>query len=216
MKIPSATDHVIYLDTETPVGLMRLAARACTANEVSGPTRQAANSPTAFDPHCDDTVVALSGAWFLDQSDLPAPSHAWRQDTQHPILRQAQTELTEWFAGQRREFDVALAPQGTPFQQAVWQALLDLSFGTTCSYSDLASAIGKPKSFRAAAQAIGRNPISIFIPCHRVVGRDSSLTGFGGGLPRKQALLQHEGHRYPGHHARVRRIDNSQLALPWQ
>src|SRR3546814_14396370 len=76
---------------------------------------------------------------------------------------------------------VALDPQGTAFQQAVWQALLGLPFGATCSYGDLALSIGRPKSVRAAAQAIGRNPISIFIPCHRVIGRDTSLTGFGGG-----------------------------------
>src|SRR3546814_654555 len=90
-----------------------------------------------------------------------------------------------------------------------------LPFGTTCSYGDLALSIGKPKSVRAAAQAIGRNPISIFIPCHRVVGRDTSLTGFGGGLARKQALLAHEGHRYPGRSARARRIADGQAELPW-
>jgi len=193
MKIPSSTHCVIYLDADTPLGPMRLA--ACESLPGSFP--------------------ALSGAWFLDQWDLPPTSDTWQRDTEHPILRQAQTELAEWFDGQRREFDVPLAAEGTAFQQAVWQALLDLSFGVTCSYSDLARAIGKPKSFRAAAQAIGRNPISIFIPCHRVIGRDTSLTGFGGGLERKQALLKHEGHLYLGHHARVRRVQDGQLDLSW-
>ncbi|MDM9560343.1 MULTISPECIES: methylated-DNA--[protein]-cysteine S-methyltransferase [Bordetella] len=187
MKPPAATEAVAYLDTDTPLGPLRLAA--------------------------SDT--ALRGAWFLDQDDLPAPSPAWRLAPSHAVLCQARAELAEWFAGRRREFEVALEPLGTPFQQAVWQALLALPFGATCSYGELASAIGKPKAVRAAAQAIGRNPISIIIPCHRVIGRDTSLTGFGGGLPRKQALLAHEGHRYLGRHARTRRVDSGQAELPW-
>ncbi|MBV7484504.1 methylated-DNA--[protein]-cysteine S-methyltransferase [Bordetella sp. BOR01] len=187
MKRLAPCEAVVYLDTDTPLGGLRLAA--------------------------SDT--ALRGAWFLDQSDLPPPSPAWRFAPTHPVLSQARDELAQWFAGQRREFDVALDPQGTAFQQAVWQALLGLPFGTTCSYGDLAVSIGKPKSVRAAAQAIGRNPISIFIPCHRVVGRDTSLTGFGGGLARKQALLAHEGHRYPGRDARARRVADGQAELPW-
>lgn len=187
MKRLAADEAVAYLDTDTPLGGMRLAA----------------------------SETALRGAWFLDQWDLPPPSPAWRHSPGHPALRQAQAELAEWFAGQRRAFDVPLDPRGTAFQQAVWRALLALPFGATCSYGDLALSIGKPKAVRAAAQAIGRNPISIFIPCHRVVGRDTSLTGFGGGLPRKQALLAHEGHRYLGRSARTRRIDNGQAELPW-
>jgi len=187
MKHLAADEAVAYLDTDTPLGGMRLAA----------------------------SETALRGAWFLDQWDLPPPSPAWRHSPGHPALRQAQAELAEWFAGQRRAFDVPLDPRGTAFQQAVWRALLALPFGATCSYGDLALSIGKPKAVRAAAQAIGRNPISIFIPCHRVVGRDTSLTGFGGGLPRKQALLAHEGHRYLGRSARTRRIDNGQAELPW-
>jgi len=187
MKRLADHEAVAYLDTDTPLGGLRLAA----------------------------SEVALRGAWFLDQSDLPPPSPAWRRQPDHAVLRQAQAELADWFAGRRRTFDVPLDPQGTPFQQAVWQALLGLPFGTTCSYGDLALSIGKPKAVRAAAQAIGSNPISILIPCHRVVGRDTSLTGFGGGLPRKQALLAHEGHRYLGRSARTRRIDNGQAELPW-
>ncbi|OZI27349.1 cysteine methyltransferase [Bordetella genomosp. 7] len=178
---------VAYLDADTPLGGLRLAA----------------------------SDAALQGAWFLDQWDLPPPSAAWRLAPEHAVLVQARGQLAEWFAGKRREFRVPLDPRGTPFQQAVWQALLALPFGATCSYGELAQAIGKPKAVRAAAQAIGRNPISIFIPCHRVVGRDTSLTGFGGGLARKHALLAHEGHRYPGQNARARRITDGQAELPW-
>lgn len=205
MKPPSATSRVIYLDAETPLGAMRLA----TCERVPSRAEHASGAVS------QDDFPALSGAWFLDQWDLPAPSDSWRENTDHPVLCQAQTQLEQWFAGQRREFDVPLAPQGTSFQQAVWNALLALPFGVTTSYSDLALSIGKPKAVRAAAQAVGRNPISIFIPCHRIIGRDTSLTGFGGGLERKQALLEHEGHRYLGHHPRVRRVDNGQLDLPW-
>ena len=187
MKRLAPDEAVAYLDADTPLGGMRLAA----------------------------SDAALRGAWFLDQWDLPPPSPSWRLAPAHPVLSQARDELAQWFAGQRREFDVALDPQGTVFQQAVWQALLALSFGATCSYGDLALSIGRPKSVRAAAQAIGRNPISIFIPCHRVIGRDTSLTGFGGGLARKQALLAHEGHRYPGRGARARRVADGQAELPW-
>lgn len=194
MTLSPMAHQVVYLDVDTPLGGMRLV--AC-------------EHPTGAGSD------ALSGAWFLDQKDLPARAEAWQQHPEHPVLRQAQTELAEWFAGHRQAFDVALAPQGTPFQETVWKALRALPFGVTCSYSDLAMTIGKPKSVRAAAQAIGRNPIAIFVPCHRVIGRDTSLTGFGGGLERKQALLKHEGHRYLGHHARVRRVDNGQLDLPW-
>src|SRR5690606_21977427 len=102
-----------------------------------------------------------------------------------------------------------------PFQQAVWQALLALPFGATCSDGELASAIGKPKAVRAAAQAIGRNPISTIIPCHRATGRATAPTGFGGRLPRRQARLAHEGHRYLGRHERTRRVDSGQAELPW-
>jgi methylated-DNA-[protein]-cysteine S-methyltransferase len=182
----------VYLDVETPLGAMRLAARAS-----------------------EDGPTGLGGAWFLDQPDLPALSSDWQPRPAHPVLKQAGAELVAWFAGARREFDVAFAPEGTPFQQRVWQQLREIAFGSVCSYSDIALAIGKPRAARAVAQAIGRNPLCIFIPCHRVVGRDTSLTGFAAGLPRKNALLTHEGHRYLGHHARMRRVDNSQLELTW-
>lgn len=177
---------IFYRDVPTPLGDMRLAG----------------------------TAQALCGAWFVDQRSLPE-SAAWRLEETHPVLEQARIELNEWFAGERREFDIALAPVGTQFQQQVWQALSALPFGTTVSYGDLAASIGHPKASQAAGGAIGRNPISIFIPCHRVVGRDTSLTGFGGGLARKQALLVHEGHRYVSRSARARLVCDGQKELPW-
>jgi methylated-DNA-[protein]-cysteine S-methyltransferase len=102
-------------------------------------------------------------------------------------------QLDEYFAGKRRQFELRLVPKGTAFQQAVWQALLAIPYGRTCSYSELASVIGRPKAVRAVGTANGANPISIIVPCHRVIGRDGSLTGYAGGLPRKQQLLELEG-----------------------
>ncbi|HEX6995238.1 MAG TPA: methylated-DNA--[protein]-cysteine S-methyltransferase [Gammaproteobacteria bacterium] len=102
-------------------------------------------------------------------------------------------QLREYFEGVRREFDVPLAPQGTPFQRRVWDALLGVGYGRTATYADVARAIGHPKSVRAVGLANGRNPIPIIIPCHRIIGSDGSLTGYGGGLAIKRALLELEG-----------------------
>lgn len=105
-------------------------------------------------------------------------------------------QLEEYFAGRRRVFDLPLAPQGTPFQQRVWTALQAIPFGASASYSDIAIAINNPNAVRAVGLANGRNPIPIVIPCHRVIGKDRSLTGYGGGLPIKRQLLALEGIPY--------------------
>jgi methylated-DNA-[protein]-cysteine S-methyltransferase len=102
-------------------------------------------------------------------------------------------QLTQYFAGTRQRFDLALAPQGTPFQQRVWQGLLTIPFGETLSYGQLAARLGDGAHARAVGTANGRNPIPIVIPCHRVIGADGSLTGYGGGLERKRQLLALEG-----------------------
>jgi methylated-DNA-[protein]-cysteine S-methyltransferase len=101
--------------------------------------------------------------------------------------------LAEYFAGKRRRFEVPLAPDGTQFQRAVWQAISKVGFGETISYGELARRAGHPGSARAAGAATGRNPIGIIVPCHRVMGSDGSLTGYAGGLARKRALLELEG-----------------------
>lgn len=102
-------------------------------------------------------------------------------------------QLDEYFAGRRRSFDLDLDPAGTPFQLAVWEALRSIPYGTTTTYGEIAARIGRPGAGRAVGGAVGRNPLSIVVPCHRVVGSDGSLTGFGGGLGRKTALLELEG-----------------------
>lgn len=106
-------------------------------------------------------------------------------------------QLDEYFAGRRKRFELSLAPRGTAFQQTVWQALQSIGYGQTSSYADLAAQIGNPKAVRAVGTANGANPIAVIIPCHRVIGRDGSLTGYAGGLQRKALLLRLEGADFP-------------------
>ena len=135
----------------------------------------------------------LSGAWFDGQRHQVDPS-GWQLSPQHPVLKLAATQLAQYFAGQRRVFDLPLdLSSGTPFQQTVWRALLTIAPGATRSYGQLSQAIDRPTAVRAVASAVGRDPLSIIVPCHRVLGADGSLTGYAGGLPRKRALLQREG-----------------------
>jgi len=108
-------------------------------------------------------------------------------------FRPAVVQLGEYFAGERRRFDLPLAPRGTDFQRQVWRALTEIPYGKTVSYGDLARHIGKPNAPRAVGLANGANPLPIIVPCHRVIGADGSLTGFGGGLPIKRRLLALEG-----------------------
>ena len=109
-----------------------------------------------------------------------------------PVLREARAQLAAWFAGARTAFDLPLRPRGTPFQLAVWQALREIPFGETSTYAAVAARLGRPRAVRAVGAAVGRNPLSVLVPCHRVVGADGSLTGFAGGLARKRWLLGHE------------------------
>lgn len=110
-------------------------------------------------------------------------------DEVHPVLTRAEQQLGEYFAGRRRVFDLPLDPAGTPFQKKVWEALRRIPFGRTASYGELAASIGSPNASRAVGAANGRNPLSIVVPCHRVIGASGKLTGFAGGLQVKAALL---------------------------
>ena len=132
---------------------------------------------------------ALVGVWFDGQKHQP-DARAWPEIANHPVLLAAQTQLAQYFAGERTVFDMPLdLGGGTEFQQAVWRALLQIAPGDTTSYGALARSIGKPQAVRAVGAAVGRNPLSIVVPCHRVVGADGTLTGYAGGLDRKTALL---------------------------
>lgn len=128
----------------------------------------------------------------------------WQRDD--AALPDVRRQLAEYFAGKRRDFDLDLAPSGTPFQLAVWRQLQKIPFGKTCSYSDIARALAKPLAVRAVGAANGRNPLPIIVPCHRVIGADGSLTGFGGGLPTKEFLLRLEGVAIGGGGARQRAL----------
>jgi methylated-DNA-[protein]-cysteine S-methyltransferase len=135
----------------------------------------------------------LVGLWFDDQAHRPDLSHCLMSST-HPTLQLAIQQLLQYFAGQRTRFELRLnLCTGTAFQSEVWQALLDIPSGETCSYRALSAAIGRPAATRAVGSAVGRNPFSIIVPCHRVIGTNGSLTGYAGGLARKAALLQLEG-----------------------
>ena len=132
---------------------------------------------------------ALSGAWFDGQRHQPPIGPAWQRRADLPLLRRAAAEFAEYFAGERIAFDVPLAPAGTPFQRDVWWAIAGVRYGETVAYRELAARAGRPASIRAAGAATGRNPLSIIVPCHRIVGADGALTGYAGGLARKRALL---------------------------
>jgi len=141
------------------------------------------------------TGRGLAGVWFEGQRHLP-DMRAWPEQPDHPVLREAIAQLADYFAGRRSGFDLPLDLQGgTAFQQSVWQALLAIPAGGTTSYGTLSQRIGRPAAVRAVGAAVGRNPLSIVVPCHRVLGADGSLTGYAGGLERKTALLQLEGAR---------------------
>jgi methylated-DNA-[protein]-cysteine S-methyltransferase len=131
-------------------------------------------------------------------SKLPGLSDDWIQNATIDPLPAAARQLKEYFAGKRREFDLPLRMEGTEFQQRVWRELTKIPFGETRSYGQLAKHLNNPNGSRAVGLANGRNPIAIIVPCHRVIGADGSLTGFGGGLDRKEWLLTHEGQPVTG------------------
>lgn len=128
---------------------------------------------------------------YMDQQRHRPPEHLFG-DREHDLLPEVASQLTEYFAGRRTRFSVPVKLIGTPFQQEVWTALQDIPYGETTTYGELAQLLGKPQAARAVGLANGKNPISIIVPCHRVVGSTGDLTGYGGGLDRKRRLLAHE------------------------
>lgn len=137
-----------------------------------------------------DEDEAVSGLYVESQRHLPdAARFGERDDTVLPALRE---QLDAYFAGQLRDFDVPLRQRGTDFQLRIWSALRAIPYGSTCTYGELARAAGSPAAVRAVGAANGRNPISIVVPCHRVIGADGSMTGYGGGVQRKVLLLDLE------------------------
>jgi methylated-DNA-[protein]-cysteine S-methyltransferase len=159
-------------------------------------------------PYVFKTVRTPVGRLKLVASDLGLAAVLWEnddprrvrlgamaEDKNHPVLLAAEKQLDEYFAGRRKAFSIKLDFSGTDFQKKVWRALLDIPFGETRSYADIARRIGKPAAMRAVGAANGRNPVSIIAPCHRVIGANGALTGFAGGLEAKAFLLELEGGR---------------------
>ncbi len=160
-------DTVSYCIVRSPVGRILLAGNARALTHLSF---QDGRHPTGPDPR-----------WVYDEKPFQRP------------IRQ----LEEYFSGKRKTFTITLAAQGTPFQQRVWQALRTIPYGRTRSYGQVAKAVGKPKAARAVGAANGQNPISIIVPCHRVIGSTGKLVGYGGGLSIKETLLAHESSHHP-------------------
>ncbi len=140
------------------------------------------NEKIIFYPHANDPTGNRP-----EKNDAGKPNifHLYESE----LLAETRIQLVQYLAGQRFDFDLPLAPTGTPFQKSVWNALLSIPYGHTCSYKAIARSIGKPKACRAVGQANNRNPIAIIIPCHRVIGTNGSITGYGGGIRLKQRLL---------------------------
>lgn len=145
---------------------------------------------------------SITGLYMELHKHGPVDRDTWALDARHEIdaLNQAAQQLREYFAGTRLEFDLTLGARGTDVQKSVWHQLSEIPFGETRTYGEIAKIIGKPNASRAVGSANGRNPISIIVPCHRVIGSDGSLTGFGGGIERKRWLLAHEA-RVKSQHA---------------
>ena len=138
--------------------------------------------------------LGISAITYVEQQEQP-PS-------QHPLLRKAKQQLSEYFNNEREVFNLPLAPTGTVFQCKVWQLLCDIPYGQTCSYGDIAKRLDNPKAVRAVGSANGKNPISIIVPCHRVIGANGTLTGYAGGLRRKAYLLQLENSQFSARHTK--------------
>ena len=138
-------------------------------------------------------ILEISGTNTYITSVLFVEDKADEPETIPPVLQQCRQELEEYFAGKRRTFDVLLKPEGTGFQKKVWSELKKIPYGDTLSYSTIAKKLKNPDAVRAVGLANGKNPIAIILPCHRVIGEDGKLTGYSGGLWRKQWLLEHEG-----------------------
>ncbi|HEY4069090.1 MAG TPA: methylated-DNA--[protein]-cysteine S-methyltransferase [Burkholderiaceae bacterium] len=161
------------------------------------PDTRACTAQTTIDTPLGPMLLArsekgLAGIWFAGQKHHPAPLEAERRPDD-PLLRRVADQLQAYFDGASLEFDVPLDLHGTAFQRRVWDALLAIPVGQTRSYGEIAAALGAPAAVRAVGGAVGRNPVTLIVPCHRVIGSDGSLTGYAGGIERKTALLTIEG-----------------------
>jgi methylated-DNA-[protein]-cysteine S-methyltransferase len=141
----------------------------------------------------DELMLVADDSALIGVSFAPfEPEKKWKRNPAHPILKEATQQLHNYFAGKRNKFSIPMRLEGTEFQKKIWTEIARIPYGKTISYSDLARRAGNPDAIRAAGTSTGRNPIAIIIPCHRVVGKNGDMCGFGGGLPRKKFLLNLE------------------------
>jgi methylated-DNA-[protein]-cysteine S-methyltransferase len=171
---------------------------------------------TVLESPIGDLLLASDGRSLTDVSmgahdGFPARDGSWRRDD--GALGPARRQLAAYFEGDRREFDLPLALRGTDFQRRVWDALRRVPFGATISYAELAARIGAPYAARAVGAALGRNPVAIVVPCHRIIGSSGGLGGFGGGLDRKRWLLEHERTVDARHADDARQVSDDRFAL---
>ena len=136
---------------------------------------------------------SLTGLYFEGGRHAPKASQEWTEDPAFAPLRDCAAQVADYLCGKRQSFDLRVAPSGTPFQERIWREIARIPYGRTITYAELAKRAGAPGSARAAGAATGRNPLSIVVPCHRVVGSSGALTGYAGGLERKARLLRLEG-----------------------
>jgi len=183
-KEKKPSPEILTCTMETPLGKMLAAAVA----EKAGTTNR--NPP----------VAGLCGLWFIGQKYFPSNSASWITQPGNPVFIKLRAWIDGYFSKQKKLPPLPLSPQGTAFQQKVWKLLSDIPYGTVCTYGGIAEKLAKASGeknagqfTRAVAGAIGHNPISLVIPCHRVIGSDGTLKGYAGGIERKQALLELEG-----------------------
>ena len=167
--------------------------RRATPGEPAGPTYYDVLPSPIGDLYLTSRNGAVTGLHMGEPRGGEATVGTWTRDAR--MLATARAQLEAYLAGELTEFDLALEGAGTPFQQRVWAELRNIPYGETISYAELAIRVGNPKAMRAVGAANGRNPIAIIVPCHRVIGANGSMTGFGGGIERKVWLLQHEASR---------------------
>ena len=174
-----------------------------TGSEMIATTRMQTIATTRIDTPLGTLLAsaaqgALTGLWFIGQRHFPKHADGWVEDHDVAPFNALRQQLHEYFDGKRRAFELPLSPNGssaTTFQRSIWNAIAAVPFGETITYSALASRCGRPTALRAAGAATGRNPISIVIPCHRIIGSSGDLTGYAGGIERKVRLLQLESGR---------------------
>ncbi len=189
---------------EFPLPALQTAKNSCNPGKLTVSWPMLLDTPLASPASCDHALLdspigkllltgtrqGISGLWIWGEKHCPAPFPAGEENP--TAFTEAARQLAEYFAGTRTDFNLPLVLAGTPFQQAAWAALRQIPYGQTRSYQQQAAAIQRPAAIRAIGTANGKNPISIIVPCHRVIGANGSLTGYGGGLAAKQWLLAHE------------------------